>query len=190
MSNALREPISTTPRKKNTSPMIIPSIFIGFALLCFLTAMILHGDSSYRLKGKISVQGGELGPIIVKKDNSVFELKANQSIKYGKWSYVTAEILDSNKNYLFSFGKELWAESGYDQGTWYESDTKIASKFTIQKAGEYYLRLKSKNSGGVLSNINISVARKNGSSLPHLVAGVFGLLIGVFLYYTRTNTKR
>ena len=190
MNKVLRRPISKTPKEKEASPMVTPSIFIGFALLCFLTALILHGDSSFRLTDKISVQGGEIGPIEVKKDNSVFEFKANQSINYGKWSYISAELLDSNKNYLFSFGKELWAEAGYDQGPWQESDTKIASKFTIKKAGEYYIRLKSENSGGTLSNINVSVNRKNGSSLPHLVAGIFGLLIGVFLYYTKVNAER
>lgn len=190
MSKALRKPVSRTPKKKDSSPMITPTIFIGFAFLCFLTALIMHGDTSFRLKDKIDVQGGEIGPIEVKKDNSVFELKANQNLSYGKWSYVSAELLDSNKNYLFSFGKQLWAETGYDSdGRWYEKDTDVSSKFTIKKAGTYYLRLKSNNSGGVLSNINVSVTRKRGSSLPHLIAGIFGLIIGVFLYYTRQGAK-
>ena len=169
-------------------------IFIVFGLLCFLTTLIMNGQTTKSLKQTISSDTAEIGPIEVKKDRSVLELNAEQThLTSGQWNYVRGEVLDQNKNYLFSFGKELWAESGYDSdGPWQESDKSMSSKFTIQKAGTYYIRLTSENSQTTQTafekdtNIIVSVEQKRGSTLPHFVAGILSLIIGIGLYLIQT----
>ena len=169
-------------------------IFIAFGLICFLTTLIMNGRVSKSLKQTISADVAEIGPIDVKKDRSVLELNAEQRhLTSGQWNYIRGEVLDQDKNYLFSFGKELWAESGYDsEGPWQESDKSMRSKFTIQKAGTYYIRLTSENSQTAKTayekdtNITVSVVQKRGSSLPHFIAGLLSLFIGIGLYLTQS----
>lgn len=202
MDQALRKPISQNPKTKTEVPSskkVSPLIFIGFALICFITALVMNSNSSKSLNKSIPVSGGEIGPFTVEKDKTVVELKARQPLEYGHSSYVSGDVLDQNKNHLFSFGKEFWAETGYDMdGHWSESDTSMKSKFTLQQAGTYYIRLTSEHSQQncsdidlacqdrakkVNANISVSVSQKRGSSLPHLIAGIFGLLIAVVLYF-------
>ena len=163
-----------------------PFIFIGFAILCFLTAYYMNGNRDVLVNESVTLSGGEVGPIQVDKKNSVYALYAQHKVGYGKWSYVSAELLDQKKNYLFSFGKEFWEERGYDSdGAWSESDTEMSSKFTIKERGTYYIRLKSENGPYVDSAIRVKIVKKRGSSLPHMVAGIIALIIGVIYYYLK-----
>jgi len=177
-------------KKKAKSPFLTPIILIGFAFLSFITALYMHGDTNYKMDERVPAAGGVIGPITIKKDNSVFEVSLSQNINYGKWSNVTTELLDQNKKSLFSFGKEFWAQTGYDsEGSWAERDTSVSSKFTIKKAGTYYLRFSGENSG-VISDINIKVRRKKGSSIPHMVLGIILLLCGLISYSRSTDPKK
>ena len=84
--------------------------------------------------------GGTLGPIHVEGDRGIYKIHVSQRIiNDNDWSYVTGEVLDENKNYLFGFGQEFWKASGYDsEGHWTERKTDYATKVTLQK-GTYFL---------------------------------------------------
>ncbi len=167
-----------------------PMILICFALVCFFTSCVFNNNTGRGVKKQVTHLGGEIGPINISKDNSVYEINLAQRLGYGSWSNVEGEVLDENKKHLFTFNKELWAERGYDsEGAWTESDNKIDTKITFKKKGIYYIRLSSEASADVNSNIQIAINKKRGSGLPHLMAGIFSLILGLFLYF-RENTGK
>ena len=172
------------------NPLSTPLIYILFAMLCFITALMLHAVNKDSLSETLPAQGGLVGPLEVSQDLSVYQVDISQSVPDGQWSYVSADLLDQQKTFLFSFGKEFWSESGYDSdGRWQESDVKSSGKITIQKAGTYYLRIKTEASPLVTSQIKVGITGKTGSSLPHTIAGVIALIIGVGLYFVRSQSQ-
>jgi len=166
------------------------SVLIGFAAVCFITSLIMNRDIGTSYKASFSSFGGELGPINVKKNYSVYEISIKQSLHYnGAWSFVGGDVLDENKNYLFGFGKELWKASGYDSdGPWSEEETKYDIKTTFPKKGIYYLRFKAESNQESTSDIHVKVSPKQGSSLAHFVLAILCLIMGVGLWvYTNLS---
>lgn len=133
----------------------------------------------------------EVGPFRINKAGVVLSVAIKASLPDQSWAFVEAELLDDDKDYLFSFGNELWSESGYDDGgPWHESDDSYVMKLTIPQAGAYYINIKTQ--GTVTPQpINVRVSRRLGSSIPHFAFGVIALLIGFALneYKNRTTLR-
>lgn len=185
---ALRKPISRNPNpsKSKDNPFKIPLAFIVFGALCFVTALYLNGSTGNKIKQSVPSSGKIIGPIETNKNGQVYEVSFSQSVKFGNWSAVSIDVLDKDKKFLYSFGKEFWAEKGYDQGHWSESETKSNAKITFKDKGIYFLKLRSESPklNPTKAKISISVDQKRGSHLPHLILGIFSLVIGVLYYVT------
>jgi len=110
-----------------------------FGLLCIVTALVLSGSGKRELKAKLPPEGGQVGPVVVKKANTVLAINVEQQFRVDGWSYLEGEVLDADENYLFGFGDELWAESGYDEGNWHEEKNDYDLYVTIPEPGTYYL---------------------------------------------------
>jgi len=166
--------------KLQTSTQIAVAL-IAFGCICLISALVVNFSRGRLIHKSLPPQGGIIGPIQVKKNQTVYLVKVSQYTRDREWSSVTGNVLDQNKNYLFGFGEEFWKESGRDsEGSWTESKHKYDIKVTLQK-GTYYFEFESERSRNVSDNIKISVYRKTGSSLPFLIAGVLALIIGVVL---------
>ena len=50
------------------------------------------------------------------------------------------------KQSLFSFGEELWHETGYDEGHWREQNNAFNMDITFPNPGTYYIRFSSESS--------------------------------------------
>lgn len=152
----------------------ISVILLVFAGICFMSAIISNQDSQKPIKVVLPPQGGLVGPIEVNKDRAVYQIHVRQNINLDfQNSYVTAELLDEQQEYLMAFGKEFYSESGYDSdGAWSESVSSYKMKVTIPKKGKYYLNFESEKTSGVHSNIQITIKRKRASALPLFVLGI------------------
>ncbi len=166
--------------KKQLSIIAI-SIMI-FGVVSLITSFILNFSTGKEISKKLLPEGGIVGPVSVKKNNSVYKIWIRQSIRNNKdWSFLTCEVLDQNKKYLFSFGKELWKESGYDSdGSWSESVTESSMKINLEK-GTYYLKISSDKAPRVQNSIYVSVKRKIGSALGFLIIGILAIIFGAIL---------
>ena len=122
----------------------ICGIILAFAVISYFTSEYLDSASGPVIKASIPVSGGEIGPIEVDEDYTVYQIEARQNLrKFGVWSYVSGEVLDSNKNFLFGFGEELWKEQGVDSdGYWHEQNNSFHLKVTLPMKGVYYFRFK------------------------------------------------
>ena len=176
----------------------IIGILIAFSMFCFITSCFMNMNADSAIEKNIPTTGGEIGPIEVSKDYSVYNVHVEKYISNNSWSFVGGDVLDQDKNYLFGFGKELWKESGFDSdGSWTEQDTDLNIKITFNKAGIYFLRFNDESSNSTtlqqsnsLSDIQVTVSPKRGSSLIHFILGCISLIIGVGLFiFVHLTTK-
>ena len=176
----------TDPRPERGAPMSREDLgraalaLIGFAMLSLLTALGFSLSTGGVVSETLPPTGGIIGPITVEKDRTVYQITVAQPVPDGRWNHIEGAVLDADKNHLFSFGEEFWAESGYDdEGAWSERKTDYDIKVTLQK-GTYYLGFTPENPriGG---GIRITVDQKGGSAVPFVTAGVISLIIGVIL---------
>jgi hypothetical protein len=187
----------------------VATVFIAFGILSLITAWIFSMETQRLFSDTVrtyvspsvpsqEVVAGEqedanknvatIGPITVQKYKEVYKITIASSLPNDNWVFVEGEVLDAEKEYLFSFGKELWSETGYDdEGPWRESDNSYSMKITFPQPGQYYLNLKSSGSYNP-DTVQLTISKKLGSSIPHMVFGIFTLLIGISLYEIRNKT--
>jgi len=152
-------------------------VLLVFAALCFFTTLFQDHNTKTVTK-TLPATGGELGPIRTQKPNRVFKIAINQNVSVNAFSSVEGEVLDANKNYLFGFGNELWAEAGRDaEGYWSESKTNMSHKFTLKKPGEYHIKITSTpRNPADIGTMNITVTQKAASSLYHFILAIISAI--------------
>jgi len=123
-----------------------------------------------------------IGPIETKNKGETFEIIIVASLPNQSWSVIEGEVLNEEKEYLFSFAKELWYETGSDSdGYWSENKNNYKMKITFPKTGKYYLNFKTE-SNNMPQQATATISKKRGSSLPHLWFGIICILIGLHMY--------
>lgn len=166
---------------------------LAFAGLCFLTSFFLNMDVGSSVEQTIPLSGGDVGPIEVKEDYSVYRIAVAQTLNaYGMWSFVGGEVLDEQKEYLFGFGKELWKDRGvdYEGYAWSEQDTTFDLKVTFPKKGAYFLRFSIEtNQPSGAGSVMVKVTPKQGSSLAHFILGILSLIgaVGLWMWVNVQN---
>ena len=165
----------------------IATVFIVCAIISFVTAWYY---SLSKEKLTLPSNNGVLGPIYVHKYKESYNISVKINIPEQAWSFVEGEVLDKDMEYLFSFGKELWHETGRDsEGRWREIKNSYDINVTFPNPGNYYVKFKTEGSSSG-HQLLVNISRKNGSSLPHLWLGIITLLIGIFLNELKNRTIR
>lgn len=122
-----------------------------------------------------------LGPIRVTKPMEVFEISIKAQTPRQSWSFIQGEVLNSNHEYLFAFGKELWHETGYDSdGSWTDSQNEYDMRITFPETGLYYLNFKIEGNK-LLNHVGVTISKKRGSALPHFWFGIISIFIGFII---------
>lgn len=174
----------------------IATVFILFSLLGFITAWVFSFELGKQAETRfLPYQAGSpevFAALDVVKYNETYNISIKAvDLSSQSWSFVEGQVLDQNKEYLFSFGKELWDERGYDSdGPWHESEISYDIAVTFPKPGRYYLQVKTKSSTGIAPSIVMKMGKQLGSSIPHLWFGVICLMIGLVLNEIKNRTIR
>lgn len=150
-------------------------------------------SGSYTNSGGGPVEVVLAGPFEVDKYRAVYGLDLKISgLPQNSWTYLEGELLDEEQNYLFSFGRELWHETGVSEGEyWSESRTAHDLKFTIARPGRYYLNLKldaGEIGGAVPDSVSLKLTRRLGSAMPHALFGLLCLVPGLIIDLARRGT--
>ena len=164
----------------------LATVFILFGLLGLLTAFFYSLNDkdiiSTKYQQVTNSASPVFGPISVRKYNEVYKITLYADIPLQSWAFIEGEVLDSQKQYLFSFGKELWHEEGHDSdGRWEEQDSDYTMHVTFPKPGIYYIQIKSE-SNAPANRMALSVSKQQGSTVPHLTFGVITILIALPVY--------
>lgn len=170
----------------------VGSVFIIFGVLGLITAWIFSMETEQLFEKRFVPRGAELeggietefGPINVRKRMVTYNISIDANLPLQSWSFIEGTVLDSRKQYLFAFGKELWHERGSD---WHESVDEIDMKVTFPSPGTYYIRLKTE-SNQEPKEVKIKVTKMRGSSLLHFWFGVICLITGIVLNEIRNRT--
>jgi hypothetical protein len=186
----------------------VATVFILYGILSLVIAWVFStqtkelinnrvGSAPYSsVPRKLAVSGEQeeardvamIGPITVEGHHEVYEISIAAPLPANSWAFVEGEVLDAGKNYLFSFGKELWHETGEDyEGVWVESDTHYVMKITLPELGQYYLNLKTQG-GYYPRTLDVVISKKRGSIIPHMVFGIVTILIGILLNEIQNET--
>ncbi len=167
----------------------VATVFIVFGLLSLLTAFIYSietqgvANTSFRPTNAAD-NLPVIGPINIRKDNETYVINVKAALSSQSWSYIGGDVLDANKEYLFSFGKELSYYSGRD---WTELDNEYSMNVTFPKSGTYYLKFNTDNSRNP-KKIVVKVGKKLGSSIPHMWFGIILLIIGIVMNEIKNRT--
>jgi hypothetical protein len=166
---------------------------LGFAVLALITAVGLTlRPAGFSTTEQVPPEEGLVGPIEISEDNMRLGVEVRQEIDqassqtFKRWSFVTVELLDENKQYLSSFGGEFWHEAGYDQERWQEDDETYQATLRVPSAGTYYLRLKTESDvqPSELSPAQIKMYEQArwGTPIPFQIAGFFAVFFGLTLF--------
>ncbi|TAE34599.1 MAG: hypothetical protein EAY65_02015 [Alphaproteobacteria bacterium] len=169
-------------------------VFFLFSIISFITALFYTADTKKIYDGAVYVSYNQqhkkmvlMGPLMVKQAKEVYEITIQSDVRENSWVFIEGEVLDANKEYLFSFGQELWHETGYDdEGAWREQENDYSMKVTFPQAGQYYLNFKKEGMQND-DKIHVTLSQKRGSSLPHMVFAVITCLIGAVLRAVHYN---
>jgi hypothetical protein len=208
LSERLKQNKITSPSEDDIDLGKVATVFIVFGIVSLITAWIFSMETERLFSDTVRTYAypsastqhpvaGEqeesrdaaiIGPIAVQKYKEVYEITIASSLPKNSWTFVEGEVLDAKKDYLFSFGKELWHEAGYDSdGAWQESDNSYSIKLTFPKPGQYYLNLKTDGSYNP-DAVRVTISKKRGSVIPHVVFAIFTLVIGIVLNEIRNKT--
>jgi len=171
-------------------------VFLVFAVISLITAAVWSGNQSTQ---SFTVSPGKpAGPITTTSSDTVLNIGLAHATPNQTWASIEASILDSRQKRLFSFGDEVFAESGRDsEGSWSESKTTFDMKVTIPDPGTYFInigvtagRVGQKADPAISSQARsrVVVAIQRGSSIPHLVVGILALIIGLILNEMQNRT--
>jgi len=155
---------------------ILGPVFVGFGVLCLGTVIGMSMRSGFYENGvatawetpkgeAVRTEVGEevptdslglLGPIRIPEDNLQVGVRVQQEIEEGigdtfsRWNFITLALLDENKNYLLSFGGDVWNYAGSSGGDhWQEEETSYRTTLEFPSAGTYYIRIRGESSRGV-----------------------------------------
>lgn len=168
-------------------------VLLGFGVACLLAVIgMTLRPSSFEFEAEAAPTGDTIGPIEVPQDNMRVGVQVRQSIdpgtgrRYQRWSFVTVELLDENKEYLASFGGEFWHYAGYDDGYWEEQDHSYRTTLQVPSAGTYYARLQTEANVNTseLGPVSLEMYEQAwwGNPLPVRFAGYLAFFFGGLLF--------
>ena len=87
----------------------VATVFILFGLLGLITAWFYSGESVKVIHNAYYPQKSEpykeFGPIVVAEEDAVYRIKVRAYLAQQSWSFVEGEVLNEEREYLFSLGR-------------------------------------------------------------------------------------
>lgn len=178
-----KQRLSNVKDNKKTFNILAAILFL-FSIISFITMGQMDSDISPALKTALSKNGGLVGPVKIPKDNTVCIIKSYQDVGINQSSFVTGNVLNENKEYLFGFGKDVWNEEGYDdEGYWHETENNYETKVTFPVKGKYYFEFESEATDpNQISDMYVEIAQKQASSLIFQWFGWLSLIAAGILF--------
>ena len=138
-------------------------------------------------------EGRRFGPFRLTEVGAVHRLELHGRMREES-NWVQAILEDSEEQELLASERDMWDESGYEDGEyWHESDLSASTDFILRKPGEYYVRLYTEPDPGRTPSPNAmaSFVVKQRAVYPVWV-GIYGfvaLLVGILCLATGRPTS-
>lgn len=178
------------------------AIFFIFGVLSLLTSLFYGSDKKDVFNDTLTLPTKNdskiIGPITVNEEGKIYSV-TSQLITGSQWdwSFISGELLDSNKNSLFSFAMELYPQrgenssSGTVDGLKYKTGKSFTTDFTIKNKGQYYLKFiqDAKPSGITAPKLSINIKTQQYSPVPHRKFAIILIIIGFILRFLPSNSN-
>ena len=156
-----------------------------FSIICLITAFSIENTTTAKKTYYDIQEGTTYGPIEVSKGKPVIlEFKTSMHGS-NKSVYLSGEVQDADRDTLYEFGKEMLHEDGYDsEGYWSESDRDMKASLSFTEPGTYYVQFNSEYGveGNRINDVYLTIQRKKGSGIPHLMMGVYSLILSLLTF--------
>mgnify|MGYP000603264324 CR=1 FL=1 len=174
-------------KHKIPSMKTISSVLIIFGFINLLTAWIYNSIDSEVINNSIIIENQvgykEIGPLHTSASNEIYSINIRADLSTQTWADIDTQILDSNKEYLFSFNKELVSYHGTDsEGDWKEKVLYYTNNIILHDTGTYYINFIVSSNSTNIEKIEVSINRKYGNSLPHIWIGILTIILGIIFY--------
>ncbi|MGV3724482.1 MAG: DUF4178 domain-containing protein [Actinomycetota bacterium] len=137
---------------------------IGLSVISFIAWLYALNSGAPVTKGSGSIplsqatgEGVRFGPIQLAGAGRIYRLQLSGSMREES-NWVQAILEDDQEQELFSSERDMWDESGYDDGYWHESDLNASRDFIVKKPGKYFVRIFSEPEPGRTPSGNASAS--------------------------------
>jgi len=169
---------------------IISLILLAYSVACVMAIIYFSETVSVVSVTNLKKEGGVIGPIEVKKENTVYIVRATQPVGLGAWSAIDIGVYDENDQYLFSFNSDMWHESGYDEGYWEEDESTFDIAINFNKPGKYTLDVSVESSDATkVNDLVISVEERRGSALMFYWMAVMSFIAAFIVFRIKKVVK-
>lgn len=126
-------------------------------------------------------KSNQIGPIVIERAGVTYDVITFARLPANHWTFVEIVVVNKAGDYLYSFGQELWHETGNDsEGFWREARTKFESSLTFPETGEFYLDfVVSSYRNQDPKTLQVRLVRRNGSPIIHFWLGMLLMTIGL-----------
>ena len=156
-----------------------------FSVIYFITALILMGSGS-PIKTCKFTDGMEI-PIEIKDKAQVYRIEAHYSGSInGQNAYITGEVVNSEDETVYEFGKDVWFEEGRDSdGYWSDSSRDMSVDLVFKEKGKYKIKLNKEGTAdnSINSSITINIKNKVKSYVGFNQAGIGALILALLVFY-------
>jgi hypothetical protein len=155
---------------------------LGMISMVFWIAALVSGRPIQGATGTVPLsvaagtEGTRFGPFPLKSAGRVHVLEVNGQL-HEQSSWVQAILEDEEELELIAADRDMWDESGYDDGHWHESDLHGSTHFLVTKPGNYYVRMYTEPEG-IPGGGQASFLLKENVLAP-LWPGLYSLLAGI-----------
>ncbi|WP_338519798.1 hypothetical protein [Alteromonas gracilis] len=124
----------------------------------------------------------QIGPIDVDKPYTAFEVYTAVGLPANHWTFVEIEVVNHKGDYLYSFGQELWHETGRDSdGNWTDVRYDFDTDLTFPETGKFFLNfMVSSKANKHPSRLKVRLTKRNGSAMLHFWTGLILIISGLF----------
>lgn len=181
------------PTSEDINFSVIVKVLIVFGIISLFTAFIFSIETGEIASKEMKLSlfrsdSMQVGPFDVNKNNQSLKVSFKIDLQSQSWTVVSGKVLNENKEYLFSFSKELSYYSGRDsEGSWSELDDSYSMSLTFPKKGKYYLDIDLEFDRKP-STLKVWISKKLGSHIPHMIFGILLVILAIIINEVKNQT--
>lgn len=148
-------------------------------------------DSVYDVQQDLTrANSATIGPFVVPDNWRTYKIQVSTRIFLDDWQFVELEVLDSDFNYQYSLGYDLWYQRGIDsEGHWVENRSRDHREIVFMHKGNYYFNIELQSNRQQHADVRVDFLPKKGSDIPFYILASLTAVLG-FCYHMVAESRK